>query len=264
MPAASPAPLAGAAVIVTGASSGNGAATALAFAEAGAHLTLVARRQQHLEDVARRVRAHGVEALVRPMDVADRAAAEACVADTRERFGRLDVVAYCAGMNTPRRNLRDLEPEEWRRVMDVNLDGAYYFTRAALPSLRAAGGGSIVIVGSIGGLVADEGGGVAYCASKFGVTALAQSINSEERRHGIRACAIQAGEVDTPLLEHRAAPPPAELRPLMLRSEDVAAAILYAASQPRWVNVEEIVILPTLDRDYPGARELAARWQRGQ
>src|SRR5439155_187004 len=81
-------------------------------------------------------------------------AVEACVAEVHRHFGRLDVLAHVAGMNTPRRNLHNMEPDEWRRVIDVNLNGAYYFARAALPILRDAGGGSIVIVGSDSGLAA--------------------------------------------------------------------------------------------------------------
>jgi len=256
-------PLAGAVVIVTGASSGIGAATATAFAAAGAHLALTGRRRALLEEVAERVGSAGVRVLVQPHDVADQAAVEASVNAAHAHFGRLDVLAHVAGMNTPRRNLRDIAPDEWRRVLDVNLSGVYYFVRAVLPIFRAARGGSIVIVGSGSGLLADEGGGVAYCASKFGVTSLVQSINAEERRHGIRACAVQAGEVDTPILDFRPAPPPAEKRALMLRSEDVAAALVYAASQPPRVNVEQIIVNPTLDRDYPGARALMSRWRAG-
>jgi NADP-dependent 3-hydroxy acid dehydrogenase YdfG len=257
-------PLAGAAVLVTGASSGIGAATAEAFAAAGANVAVAGRRRELLDQVAGRARGRGVEALVKPLDVADQSAVDACVAEVRERFGRLDVLAHVAGMNTPRRNLHNMEPDEWRRVIDVNLHGAYYFVRAALPILRAAGGGSIVIVGSDSGLVAGELAGAAYCASKFGVTALVQSINAEERRHGIRACAIQAGEAETPIMEFRPRPPSPQKRALMLRPEDVAAAIVYAASQPPRVNVEQILIRPTLDEEYSGAQELLARWQHEQ
>jgi NAD(P)-dependent dehydrogenase (short-subunit alcohol dehydrogenase family) len=170
------------------------------------------------------------------------------------------LLVHAAGMNSKRRNLRDLEPAEWRRVVDVNLTGAYLFVRAVLPVLREAGRGSIVLVGSDSGLIVTEGAGAAYCASKFGVTALAHAINVEERQHGIRATAIQAGEVDTPILEDRPVVPAAEVRRFMLRSEDVAAAIVYAASQPARVAVEQIVLRPTLDAPSPTAARTLARW----
>jgi len=254
--------LKGAVAIVTGASSGIGAATAVALAEAGAHLTLFGRRQGLLDEVAAQAGEHGVQVLAQAGDVADEAAAEACVARTLERFGRLDVLAHVAGMNTPRRTLKTISSDDWRRVLDVNLSGAYYFARAVLPHLRERGGGSIVIVGSDSGLTASELAGVAYCASKFGITSLVQSINAEERKHGIRACAIQSGEAETPIMEFRPSPPPPEKRALMMRPEDVAGAIVYVASQPPRVNVEQILIRPTLDQVYPSAAEVLARWQQ--
>ncbi len=255
--------LKGTVAIVTGATSGIGAATAVALAQAGAHLTLVGRRAQLLDEAAEKARTYGVQVLTQPLDVTDLAAVERCVAQTRERFGRLDLLAHVAGINTPKRNLRDISPEDWRRVLDVNLTGVFYFVRAVLPIFREAKRGSIVIVGSDSGLTTSELAGVAYCASKFGVTSLVHSINLEERRNGVRACAIQAGEVETPIMEFRPEPPPAERRALMLRAEDVAAAIVYAASQPPHVNVEQIIIRPTLDKPYPEAQELLARWRQG-
>ncbi len=248
-------------VIVTGAGSGIGEATAEAFARAGAHIVVSGRRAELLESVAERARAHGVQALVKPLDVSDQEAAERCVQETLAHFCRLDVVAHVAGMNTPQRTIGNISDDNWRRVIDVNLSGVFYFVRAALPTFRAAKRGSFVIVGSDSGLRAGEMAGVAYCASKFGVTSLVQSINIEERRHGIRASVIQAGEVETPIMSFRPAPPPPESRKLMLRSEDVANAIIYVASQPPGVNLEEIIIRPTLDRNDPNSYAVYDAWQ---
>jgi NADP-dependent 3-hydroxy acid dehydrogenase YdfG len=252
--------LAGTVALVTGAGTGIGEAAADALAEAGASLVLVGRRRALLETAADRARARGVEAMIQALDVTDGAAVESCLAATLARYRRLDLLVHAAGMNTKRRSLRNLEPAEWRRVVDVNLTGAYLVVRAVLPVFREAGRGSVILVGSDSGLTVTEGAGAAYCASKFGVTALVHAINVEERHHGIRATAIQAGEVDTPILEDRPVVPAAEIRRFMLRSEDVAAAIVYAATQPARVAVEQIVVRPTLDAPSDTAARTLGRW----
>lgn len=252
--------LAGTVALVTGAGTGIGESAADLLAGAGAAVVLVGRRRPLLETVAARVRARGGEATIQALDVTDGAAVERCLAETLARHRRLDILVHAAGMNTKRRSLHNLEPAEWRRVVDVNLTGAYLFVRAVLPVFREAGRGSVILVGSDSGLTVTEGAGAAYCASKFGVTALVHAVNVEERHHGIRATAIQAGEVDTPILENRPVVPPPEVRRFMLRSEDVAAAIVYAASQPARVAVEQIVIRPTLVVPSDVAARTLARW----
>jgi len=247
--------------LVTGASSGIGRATAVALASEGATVVLSGRRRGLLEDCAAEIAAGGGVAEAAPLDVTDEPAVEACVADLLRRHGRLDLLVSAAGKNTTRRNLRDLTTAEWRLVLDANLTGPYLLVRATLPSMRARGAGTIVVVGSAAALFPGPMSGVGYSASKAGVSALVKSINAEERRFGIRACAIQVGEVDTPIMDLRPFPPTAEDLARMLKPEDVAAAIVYAASQPQWVNVEEIFLRPTALRSGNEYDRLVARWE---
>jgi NAD(P)-dependent dehydrogenase (short-subunit alcohol dehydrogenase family) len=110
--------------------------------------------------------------------------------------------------------------------------------------MRRQGEGTIVNVVSDAGLIANAKAGAAYVASKFGVTGLTQSINAEERERGVRACAIFPGDIDTPLLEKRPAPPPAEARAKMLRPEDVAECVMLAINLPQRAVVEQLVVRP--------------------
>ena len=154
---------AGRVVLVTGASSGIGRATALAFGAAGAKLVLVARRREALEEVATAARATGTEALVVPTDVTDRAAVAACFAAARDRFGGVDVVVNNAGLLIPA-PVPEIRPADLQAMLDVNLFGALYVMQEAVGAMRRQGGGSIVNVSSLAGRrgISPVGG---YCAT---------------------------------------------------------------------------------------------------
>jgi NAD(P)-dependent dehydrogenase (short-subunit alcohol dehydrogenase family) len=149
-----------------------------------------------------------------------------------------------AGTNAPKRSLEVLSLQDYHAMMDTNLNGAYYVTQAFLPAMRARKSGTIVHVVSDAGKQASPKAGPAYAMSKFGLAGLTQSINAEERGNGIRACAIFPGDIDTPLLDKRPAPPSAEARAKMMRAEDVAACVLLAINLPSRAIVEELVIRP--------------------
>jgi NADP-dependent 3-hydroxy acid dehydrogenase YdfG len=237
-------------VIVTGASTGMGRAIALALAEEGARLALVARSADPLEASAREAQARGGETLALPGDVADATFVKGAIEEVARRFGRIDALVNNAGTNTFHRNLADISLADWRRVLETNLTGAFLFTRYVLPRMRAARAGQIVTISSGAGVQPSAPAGVAYSASKHALHSLTGSINAEERCHGIRACAIAPGETDTPNLDLRPRPPGTSDLANMLQSADIAAAVVYVLTQPAHVAVELLVINPTVRRNY--------------
>lgn len=242
--------LQGKSVIVTGASTGMGRAIAIALAEEGARLAIVARNEERLNETAEAVRQKGAEVLVFPADVGNYEKVRSIVQQVVEHYGKIDVLVNNAGTNTKHRNLADISVADWNLVINTNLTGPFLFTREALPYMRTAKNGLIINVSSGAGLRAGAPGGVAYSASKRGLHSLTESTNLEERRHGIRACVVVPGEVDTPNLDLRPLPPSAEARARMLKAEDIANAVVYVANQPDYVAVEMVVVSPTELRNY--------------
>jgi NAD(P)-dependent dehydrogenase (short-subunit alcohol dehydrogenase family) len=175
-------------------------------------------------------------------DVSRAADVDEMAAAVIERFGRVDVLVNSAGINVPKRSLRELSLEDWHRVIDTNLNGAYYCIRAFLPAMRAQRDGTIVNINSDVGKIARDLAGPAYVTSKFGMTGLTQQINAEERANGIRATSIFPRDVNTPLLDKRPQPPPADLRARMLQPADLAACVWLAATLPSHAIVDEIVL----------------------
>ena len=159
-------------------------------------------------------------------------------------MGSVEVLVNAAGTNTPKRSLEVLSLDDYHLLIDTNLHGAYYCTQAFLPGMRAQKSGTIVHIVSDAGKQASPKAGPAYVMSKFGLAGLVQSINAEERHHGIRACAIFPGDIDTPLLDQRPQPPPAEARARMLRAEDIAECVLLAIHLPDRALIEELIIRP--------------------
>jgi NAD(P)-dependent dehydrogenase (short-subunit alcohol dehydrogenase family) len=196
-------------VLVTGASSGIGLETALAFAAAGANVVLVARRAAALAKVATRARASGVQALAVATDVTRPAAVSACFARAVQRFGQVDIVVNNAGVMLPAKVV-DIDPADLQRMLDVNLLGALHVMQAAVRQMRAQqDGGHIVNVASLAGRrgFSPLGG---YCASKFALVGLTEALRTELLDENVGVSLVLPGVVDTPMAEAAAGDPATE------------------------------------------------------
>jgi serine 3-dehydrogenase (NADP+) len=235
--------LEGQVAVIVGASSGMGRETAFAFAAEGAKVAMAARRRAELDTLAAEIEGSGGEAVACVADVAKRADVDAVVRTTVSRFGRLDVLVNCAGVNTQNRQLAVLDQAGWDRIIGINLTGALHCTQAVLPQMRTQKGGLIIHVASISGLWGDFSG-AAYQASKHGIVGLANATRMEERLNGIRVTVIYPGLCDTPILNNRPVPPSREQRDLMMKPEDIAQACVFAASLPPRTYVSDLTLMP--------------------
>ena len=243
-------------VIITGASSGIGRATALAFAGEGARLALAARDVSRLEETEREVRQTGCEVFVRAVDVSDRVQTQALVDETIHRFGRVDIVVCNAGQYV-RGPISTLTREEFERAMSVNFYGALHLIYAALPHMIARGSGHIVAVSSVDGkkgLPLDA----AYVSSKFALTGFMDVLRQELYDTGVYASTILPGRVDTPMIDNLAVP----LISAKISSARVARAIIRAVRRRK---AEVIVpgggprILVLLNAIFPAAADWLVR-----
>ena len=150
--------------------------------------------------------------LIHPVDVAERASVEELFRWAEAELGQIDILVNSAGINSLRRAMADIEPETWDKIMTINTTGVYDCIRCALPAMRKRRDGLIVNICSTAGKRASMLGGVAYCASKFAVSALSATVALEEGKNGIRVTSICPGEVETPILDGRPVKPTAEHR----------------------------------------------------
>ncbi len=220
-----------------------GRATALALAAAGCRVIAAARREEALHDLAAEAAAAGGEIVIRKADASRKAEVGAVVQSAVELFGKVDILVNCVGTNTPNRELSRLKDEDWHHLIDTNLHGAYYLTRAILPQMRQQGGGLIIHISSISGRWPDQSG-VAYQAAKRGVIGLAHATMLEERLNGIRVSVVMPGLCDTPIMNKRRTPPSREVLDKAMQPEDIAAACLFLSSLPARTYVPELVIMP--------------------
>jgi NADP-dependent 3-hydroxy acid dehydrogenase YdfG len=233
--------------LVTGASSGIGEATALALAAEGAHVALAARRMDRLTGLAESIGQLGGEALPTAADVADESQASAMVERTLEHFGRLDMLLAVAGVGVAA-PFQNTTSAEYRQMVDVNILGLLYSINAALPAMKRQGSGHIVVVSSGTGRYIHPS--VVYSGTKHAASAIAESLRRELGKDHIRVTSIEPGAVKTEFVSHmRTDVQDAVNRRLgdmeQLKSEDVAAAILYAVTQPPRVNVNILTLYPT-------------------
>ena len=236
--------LAGKTAVVTGASSGIGEATARLLAGEGCNVVLAARREDRLKSLAAEL---GEGALAAPTDVTDPAACAALVARTVERFGSLEILVNNAGLGLYG-SIPEGDPEDWRRMFDVNVLGVLYSTRAAVRHMLARGTGDVVFVSSLAGRRVPAPDGTVYAATKHAITAVAEGLRLDVHEKGIRVINVEPGLVRTEFPENTypdAREYYAQKGFTPLEPEDVAAAVLYAVSQPARVSLNEIAVRPT-------------------
>jgi NADP-dependent 3-hydroxy acid dehydrogenase YdfG len=240
--------------LVTGASSGIGAATAEQLAAEGAVVALAARRGDRLGDLAERVRAAGGRALVIECDVTDEQQVRAAVQRTVAEFGRLDVVVANAGVMLlgP---VVDAPTDEWTRMVHLNVLGLMYTAHAALPHLLAAAEqaprrvADLVLISSVAGRVARNGSGV-YNATKHAVGAFGEALRQEVTERHVRVSLIEPGAVETELAGHNRPEVQEGIRARFggierMQAEDIADAITYVVTRPRHTAINELLIRPT-------------------
>ena len=237
--------------LVTGSSSGIGAATARRLAADGAAVTLVARRRERLDELASAISGDGGSALVLQADLTDQEQAVAAVERTVSELGRLDTLVNNAGVMLLGAALES-PTEEWDRMLALNVQGLLYVTHAALPHLVRAAGDSprevadLINISSTAGRVARPGAGV-YSLTKFGIAAFAESLRQELIANHVRVSVVEPGTVDTELVSHlredvrQAARTQVEsIEPL--RPEDIADAVAYIVTRDRRVAVNEMLV----------------------
>ena len=237
--------LEGRAALVTGGGSGIGRAAALALATEGASVAVVGRRRSLLEKTAKMIEAVGGRALVLAADVANPDEARDAVAQTEAAFGRLDILINNAGANTAARSVPTTSADDIDELMRVNVTGPLTLTQAALPGMLERGGGVVITVASYSVVSPGPPAGTAYSVSKAAAATLMQSVNTEFRNRGVRACTIYPGEVNTQMLDTRPLVPDAEARSTMMHADDLAQIILLCARMPARTLVEEIYVRPT-------------------
>ncbi|MFK0256403.1 SDR family oxidoreductase [Streptomyces sp. NPDC090445] len=232
-------------VAITGASSGIGEAAARRLAADGHRLLLGARRTDRLEALAKDITAAGGTAEFRRLDVTDAADVRAFVAAARERYGRVDVVVNNAGV-MPLSPLEALQTEEWDRMIDVNVRGVLHGIAAALPAMRAQGGGHFVNIASVGAYEVSPTAAV-YCATKFAVRAISEGLR-QESAGTVRVTLVSPGVTESELADGISDPVAREAmkayRAVALPASAIAEAIAYAVAQPAEVDVNEIVVRP--------------------
>jgi amino acid adenylation domain-containing protein/thioester reductase-like protein len=244
-------PLSGLVAVITGASSGIGAATAVALAKEGAHVALAARRTKALESLKKKLATHGGKVLVCQTDVTKKEQVESLIRSTEATLGPVDILVSCAGVMYFTM-MANVQTDEWERTVDVNCKGLLHCLSSAVPSMLSRGSGHIVAISSDAGRKVFPGLGV-YSASKFFVEATLQALRVETAGTGLRVTSVQPGNVATELLsmstdaealKKYGEPSGAKV----LDPEDVANSIVYALRQPKHVAVNEVMIEP---RDEP-------------
>jgi NADP-dependent 3-hydroxy acid dehydrogenase YdfG len=233
-------------VVITGASSGIGEATARLLAAQGSKLFLGARRVERLEKIVDEIRGAGGKAVAHPVDVTKHEQVKGLVDAAVRHFGRIDVLINNAGY-MPISPLQADKVEDWDRTIDVNIKGVLYGISAALPHFRDQEGGHLINVSSVGGHKVFPGG-VAYCATKFAVRAITEGFRQEVGPR-IRSTNISPGAVESEMSDHITDPSIREsleqFKSIEIPAESIAQAILYAIRQPAAVDVNEIIVRPT-------------------
>lgn len=234
-------------VVITGASSGLGEATARMLAQHGAHLVLGARRLERLEALASDLQATGAQVEVKTTDVTQAEQVQALIDLALERHGRVDVMLNNAGL-MPHSPLDRRRLEDWDQMIDVNIKGVLYGIAAVLPTMQAQKSGHIINVASVAGHKVRAGSTV-YSATKHAVRIISEGLRQEVKPYGLRTTILSPGAVATELpntiTEADVAENVRKLYELAIPADAFARAVIYALSQPDDVDINEILFRPT-------------------
>jgi serine 3-dehydrogenase len=237
-------------VLITGASAGIGQACARAFAAVGARLILTARRFERIERLAAELREeHGTECHLLELDVRDRESVFAAVGGLAARWAEIDVLVNNAGLGRGVDKLHAGDPDGWDEMVDTNVKGLLYVTRAVTPGMVQRGRGHVINLGSVAGHEVYPGGAV-YCATKHAVGAITKGMRMDLLGTGIRVSTVDPGMVETEFSvvrfggnAERAANVYRDMTPLT--PDDIADTVVWVATRPAHVNIDEIIIKPT-------------------
>jgi 3-hydroxy acid dehydrogenase/malonic semialdehyde reductase len=237
-------------VFITGASSGIGRSCVKAFAAQGARLILAARRAERLEKLAVELKTeHGPDILVLKLDVRDPAAVAAAVAGLPAEWRAIEVLVNNAGLSRGLDKLQEGKLDDWEEMIDTNVKGLLYVSRAVLPGMIERGRGHVINIGSIAGREVYPGGNV-YCATKFAVNALTKGMRLDLNGTGVRVSTVDPGLTETEFSVvrfHGDADRAGKIYQgyTPLAPEDIADAVVYCATRPLYVDVAEMLVLPT-------------------
>lgn len=237
-------------VLITGASSGIGRACAKAFAQTGARLILIARRKDRLQELAAELKQqHNTASYLIELDVRDRKAVQQVFNKLPDEWQKIEVLVNNAGLSRGLDKLHEGSIDDWEEMIDTNVKGLLYVTRAVVPGMVQRGSGTVINIGSIAGHEVYPKGNV-YCATKHAVDALTKGLRLDLVDTPIRVCTVDPGLVETEFSlvrfrgdEERAKKTYQGLRTLL--PEDVADAVVYCATRPPHVQIAEIIMLPT-------------------
>ncbi len=237
-------------VLITGASSGIGEACARTFAASGARLVLASRRAERLKDLASDLaKEHGTSSHLLPLDVSKRATVEKAFSTLPAEWCKVDILVNNAGLGRGMDKLHQGDVDEWDEVLDTNVKGLLYVSRAVIPGMVERGRGHVVNIGSVAGREVYPGGNI-YCASKFAVKALTRAMKIDLLGTPVRVSTVDPGMVETEFSivrfrgdRERAAKVYQGLE--ALRAEDIADAVLWVTTRPPHVDVTEMVVMPT-------------------
>ncbi|ERI51702.1 oxidoreductase [Pseudomonas sp. EGD-AK9] len=240
--------ISGKVVVITGASSGLGEATARHLSQLGAKLVLAARRQERLEQLVSELVAAGGEAVAYPTDVTRADEVKALIQGALDTFGRIDVLVNNAGLMAIA-PLSDVRVEEWERMIDINIKGVLYGIAAALPVFQQQNSGHFINIASVAGIKVFSPGGTVYSGTKFAVRAISEGLRHEVGGR-IRTTTIEPGAVDSELkfgsVHQQSRDFVVDFYKQAIPAESVARAIAYAIEQPADVDINEIVLRPTV------------------
>ena len=213
------------------------------------------RREDRLAETAAKVAGVGAEAMTAPLDVADVDAVNKVASDIEQRFGQTDILINSAGLNVKTRTWALGETSGFDQVMAINVNGSFYCAKAVLPKMREQKDGLIINISSWAGRYHTNLTGPAYSASKAALIWLNESLNMEECVNGIRAVALNPGEVATEILDNRPVPVSQEDREKMIQANDMGDIILFLTTLPAHVCINEMTVSPTWNRGYVGDLE---------